>query len=59
LAVLAPGLLAIADEALQALSPRRTASVVDLVCDVAGLVFFWWLGRRCFGQPQSPSRPLT
>ena len=59
LAVLAPGLLALADEALQALSPVRSASLADLAFDLAGLVFFWWLGRRWIESRKPSSSPLS
>ena len=37
----AVGALAIAQEAFQALSPHRSASLTDLGADAAGIVFFW------------------
>lgn len=36
-------LLATADEALQALSPTRTADLFDLGADLAGIALFSWL----------------
>jgi VanZ family protein len=39
-------LLAGADEALQALSPARTADLVDLGADLAGIALFSWLASR-------------
>ena len=39
-----------AEEALQASSPKRTASLGDLLCDLAGMLTFWrvsvWVLRR-------------
>jgi VanZ family protein len=46
LAVVIPGALAGLEEALQTLSPRRSADWLDFACDVAGLLFFWWLACR-------------
>jgi hypothetical protein len=46
LALLAPFSVAMAEEAFQALSPLRTASLVDLSADLLGLVVFWYAAER-------------
>jgi hypothetical protein len=38
--------VAAVEELLQGLSSRRSLDAGDLACDFAGLVTFWWLGRR-------------
>jgi membrane-associated phospholipid phosphatase len=42
-AVLVPFLIALSEESMQAFSPLRTASLMDLSADLAGLLFFWGL----------------
>ena len=54
LAVLLPLAFATVEEALQALSPNRTADPIDLLCDLVGMVLFWRLGVRLTRQ-ESPS----
>jgi len=46
LAILLPLAIAAAEEALQLLSPRRSADLADFAADALGLVAFWWLGLR-------------
>jgi undecaprenyl-diphosphatase len=48
LALLAPLTIALLEEVAQAWSPQRTASLEDWLCDLAGMLFFWWLSRRIF-----------
>jgi undecaprenyl-diphosphatase len=45
LAVLVPFGLALAEEALQGISPVRTFDLVDLGCDLAGMVLGWGVAR--------------
>lgn len=53
LPILLPFIVALVEEGLQQLSPRRTASFEDLASDLAGMLFFWWLARRVL-PTQSP-----
>lgn len=46
LAVLLPLTLASTEEVAQAWSPLRTASIFDWLCDLGGMLFFWWLSRK-------------
>jgi VanZ family protein len=46
LAVAAPFALAAIEEGLQSYSPRRSAELADLLCDLLGLIIFWWLACR-------------
>jgi fucose 4-O-acetylase-like acetyltransferase len=39
-------LCCIADEMLQALSPNRTSSIIDLVANLAGIVLFYFLAEK-------------
>lgn len=45
LAIALPFAIASAEEALQALSPHRSADLSDWLANTLGLVAFWWLGR--------------
>ncbi|MEM6991284.1 MAG: VanZ family protein [Myxococcota bacterium] len=45
-AIVVPLVIALADEGVQALSPHRSADVVDLLADLAGMLVFRWLARR-------------
>jgi VanZ family protein len=56
LALLVPLTIASLEEVAQAWSPQRTASLEDWLCDLAGMLFFWWLSRRMF--QSELSRPL-
>ncbi|GAB4452412.1 MAG: hypothetical protein Kow0031_34840 [Anaerolineae bacterium] len=46
LAIVVPLSLALAEEGLQHFSPIRSMDVTDLLSDLAGMVFFWWLSLR-------------
>ncbi len=46
LALLIPLAVALLEEGAQFLSPLRTASFIDLLSDLAGLLFFWWLSQK-------------
>ena len=46
LAIVIPFGMAAAEEAAQALSSARTADVMDLACDLAGMVVAWWLSAH-------------
>jgi undecaprenyl-diphosphatase len=46
LAVLIPFSLALLEEGVQFFSPLRSADVFDLLSDLAGLLFFWWLSTK-------------
>lgn len=48
LAVLIPFSFAILEESLQYFSSVRTLSLSDLLSNLAGMIFFWWLSRRLF-----------
>ena len=45
LALLIPFGIALLEEGIQYFSPVRSASFSDLISDLAGLVFFWWLSQ--------------
>lgn len=45
-AIALPLALATIEEVAQHLSPHRTADIGDLACDLAGMLFFFWLSRR-------------
>lgn len=49
-AVALPLTFALAEELLQATSPHRTADIIDIVADLAGMVLFWrlavWVSNR-------------
>lgn len=53
LAILLPMSFATVEEALQSLSPHRTADPVDLLCDLVGMVLFWRVGVRLTRQESS------
>ncbi|MCB9162525.1 MAG: phosphatase PAP2 family protein [Caldilineaceae bacterium] len=61
LALVAPFAVALTEEAFQALSPLRTASLVDLSADLLGLIVFWYLAERVLRHtarfPQSTASP--
>ena len=44
-AIVLPFALASVEELLQSLSPLRSSGVDDLICDLLGMVFFYWLSR--------------
>jgi len=46
LALLIPLTIALLEEGAQFYSPLRTADVGDLLSDLAGLLFFWWLSQK-------------
>lgn len=46
LAIMVPFSLALAEEGLQHFSPIRTMDITDLLSDVIGMMFFWWLSLR-------------
>jgi hypothetical protein len=46
LAILIPLLIASSDEVAQFWSPVRTADLSDWLCDLAGMLFFWWLSHQ-------------
>jgi undecaprenyl-diphosphatase len=46
MAIVVPFSLALAEEGLQHFSPLRTMDITDLLSDVAGMMFFWWLSLR-------------
>lgn len=46
LAIVVPFSLAVAEEGLQHFSPIRSMDITDLLSDVAGMIFFWWLSLR-------------
>ncbi|MBV7328698.1 VanZ family protein [Chloroflexi bacterium TSY] len=48
LAILIPLSVAAGEEGLQALSPLRTASIFDLMSDLAGMYCAWWLSIFVF-----------
>lgn len=50
LAVLIPFAFAILEESLQYFSSVRTLSLTDLLSNLAGMIFFWWLSRRLFAE---------
>lgn len=39
-------ILGTAEEAFQSLSPYRDPEIFDWLANVAGVITFWWLGRR-------------
>ncbi len=49
LAIAVPLAWAAAEELAQQLSPRRSADVVDLLCDIAGMTVFYLLSQRSRG----------
>ena len=51
LALLIPFTFAILEESLQYFSPVRTLSLSDLLSNLAGMLFFWWLSRTLFVKP--------
>ncbi|MBN1887976.1 MAG: phosphatase PAP2 family protein [Thermoflexales bacterium] len=51
LAILLPFVFAAGEEGLQALSPLRSAGLDDALCDLAGMIFFWWLSARLIDLP--------
>jgi hypothetical protein len=51
--------LAMAEEFAQHASPRRSADIADLVCDVAGMLAFYWLSRRLRGRLSVTPHPGT
>jgi hypothetical protein len=59
LALLIPLNLALLEEGIQFFSPLRSADLGDLLSDLAGLLFFWWLSQKLIkpGQPsQQPNK---
>jgi membrane-associated phospholipid phosphatase len=46
LAILIPLTIALLEEAAQLYSPLRTADLTDLLSDLVGLLFFWWLSQK-------------
>jgi len=50
LALLIPFMFAILEEGLQYFSPVRSLSLSDLLSNLAGMIFFWWLSRRLFAE---------
>jgi undecaprenyl-diphosphatase len=46
LALLIPLTIALLEEGAQLYSPLRTADLTDLLSDLAGLLFFWWLSQK-------------
>jgi VanZ family protein len=62
-ALVAPAVFSVCDEALQLLSPVRSASLADLASDLAGIVCFWLLARWMFAGDRAglasaaPARP--
>ncbi len=46
LAVLVPLTIALLEETAQLYSPLRTADLTDLLSDLGGLFFFWWLSQK-------------
>ncbi len=55
LAVLIPFSFAILEEGLQYFSSVRTLSLSDLLSNLAGMIFFWWLSRRLFAKTTTKS----
>lgn len=45
-AIVVPLAFAALEEAAQHLSARRTPDLVDLGCDLLGMVTFWWIATR-------------
>lgn len=45
-AILLPFSVALFEEGIQAFSPRRSADLIDLLSDLLGMLFFWWLAGR-------------
>ncbi|MEM7345869.1 MAG: VanZ family protein [Chloroflexota bacterium] len=56
LAIIIPLLIALTEEGFQMFSPNRTASVEDLLSDIAGLIFFWWVSQKIIESSQSTQR---
>lgn len=52
-------LLAAAEEALQVLSPHRTASLWDLLADVVGVVVLCWLADTVTHRKRMRGHPVT
>lgn len=46
IAILLPFTIAIVEETLQFFSPYRTLSAADLLSDLTGMLFFWWLSEK-------------
>ncbi|MEM7535250.1 MAG: phosphatase PAP2 family protein [Chloroflexota bacterium] len=46
IAVIVPLTLATIEEGFQHFSPYRTLDMLDLLCDVTGMLFFWWLSAK-------------
>lgn len=55
LALLIPLTIALLEEGAQLYSPLRTADLTDLLSDLAGLLFFWWLSQRLIRRELTPS----
>jgi undecaprenyl-diphosphatase len=62
LAVLIPFIVAVLEEGAQFFSPVRTADLTDLLSDLSGMIFFWWMSEQALKlgikeepAPQSPS----
>lgn len=48
LAILLPLSIALLEEGVQHFSPFRTLSLSDLLSDLLGLIFFWWISQQFF-----------
>lgn len=48
LAILLPLSVALLEEGVQHFSPFRTLSLSDLLSDLLGLIFFWWISQQFF-----------
>lgn len=58
LAIILPGSLALLEESLQYFSPVRTADPTDLVSDLAGMLFFWWLSQAFVTRSNQKEQPV-
>jgi undecaprenyl-diphosphatase len=57
-AVFLPLTVALFDEGLQHFSPLRSMDLSDLLCDLAGLLLFWWLSRRLLARDKAEGAAL-
>ena len=53
LALLLPLTVALLEEGVQVFSPVRTADLGDLLSDLTGLLFFWWLSQKIISKTWS------
>ena len=51
IAILIPLSVTVIEEGLQHFSPYRTLDAFDLLSDLAGMIFFWWLSMRFVRNP--------